>query len=83
MSKIRALLSGPLKREKVQPERTMGRVVYDRNRCTKCHLCLRVCPTGALSLADDGFINLEDERCIRCSLCTRICPTGALRMVKE
>lgn len=46
-----------------------------REWCKGCDLCIRSCPTGILSLADDGRIQVEDiSRCIFCGICAARCP---------
>jgi len=53
-----------------------GYPVVDDNSCTKCRLCVRICPEMALSL--DSNIQLDSERCICCGLCQSRCPVGAI-----
>ncbi len=53
-----------------------GHPVVDHNVCTKCRLCLRICPEMALSL--DLNIQLNSERCISCGLCQSRCPVDAI-----
>ncbi|MBS7641955.1 MAG: phosphoadenosine phosphosulfate reductase family protein [Candidatus Bathyarchaeia archaeon] len=41
--------------------------------CTKCGLCIDVCPSKALSLSNKFLF--ERRVCTRCGLCMRVCPS--------
>jgi len=46
-----------------------------REWCKGCDLCISSCPTGILSLAEDGRIQVDDiSRCIFCGICAGRCP---------
>lgn len=53
-------------------------MMYQIDRCIHCGLCLPVCPQGALSAENPGFI--DRDKCISCGACEKICPTEALIM---
>ena len=40
--------------------------------------CLKVCPTGALSLRKGGGVLLDPSKCIGCGNCVKACPMGAI-----
>jgi len=48
--------------------------------CTQCGECSRVCPTGALYIAN-GVTLLDYSKCIFCLACAGTCPTGALKVI--
>ncbi len=45
------------------------------SKCTKCGVCVSVCPTSAIRL--DNIINTDNDRCILCQACVKNCPTNA------
>ncbi len=59
----------------------LGAVEIDRERCTLCAACLRVCPTGAL--AHPGATNqlaFTEASCVQCGLCVNVCPEKAVHL---
>ena len=60
-------------------------------RCIRCGLCMRVCPTNAIqpALTEAGleglwtpFLNFNLGYCeYTCTLCSSVCPTGAIRLI--
>ncbi|MCS7108719.1 MAG: 4Fe-4S dicluster domain-containing protein [Sulfolobales archaeon] len=48
--------------------------------CNQCGTCLKVCPTGALHIAN-GFINLNHSICSSCLACVEVCPNDAFVVV--
>jgi hypothetical protein len=57
-------------------------VIRDADLCTMCLQCLHVCPTEAISEADDGLV-VDDKKCWRCGRCERVCPEGAIQLQKR
>ena len=39
--------------------------------------CVKVCPTGASYVADDGTVQIDAEKCIGCKYCLAACPYQA------
>ncbi|MCK7505956.1 MAG: radical SAM protein [Desulfobacterales bacterium] len=62
------------------PESQAGRpeLVWVRERCLGCDLCLTVCAKEALGTAADGGKAIDRERCDRCGECAERCPGEAL-----
>ncbi len=52
----------------------------DRNRCTLCGECTKVCQFNALALLGEQVM-VFPELCHGCGSCTLICPEGAIREV--
>ena len=50
--------------------------------CVGCSHCMKVCPTGALRVAD-GKATIHVEWCIECGQCYRVCPTKAIRVIDD
>ncbi len=48
----------------------------DHDKCTRCGLCVSVCPYFALSL--NGMVEVDREACFGCGLCQSRCPVGAI-----
>ena len=52
-------------------------VVVDREKCTGCGSCVRICHEGCLSLVDD-VASIDYDYCSTCSQCVAICPERAI-----
>jgi uncharacterized protein (DUF362 family)/Pyruvate/2-oxoacid:ferredoxin oxidoreductase delta subunit len=51
--------------------------------CTLCYNCMKVCPAGAISKADEAKIPRYNYRkCIRCFCCMETCPEAAIDLKK-
>jgi len=53
--------------------------IIDKELCTKCGLCAKDCPQGALEM--DEFPVLDRELCFECSHCLAVCPAGAISIL--
>jgi 2-oxoglutarate ferredoxin oxidoreductase subunit delta len=59
-----------------------GMVAIDEDRCKGCGLCVAVCPTHTLQMAEGRFnikgyppVEVADpETCTGCAVCAVICP---------
>lgn len=51
-------------------------VYLDKDRCTGCTHCLRVCPTEAIRVRN-GQARILAGKCIDCGMCIRTCPYHA------
>lgn len=52
-----------------------SRLVLDTDKCRKCGICRKECPTGAMQM--DGFPMIDDAKCIKCLCCQELCPDAA------
>ena len=50
--------------------------LFTRQACMHCAdaSCENVCPTGAISHVEGGFVLIDQEWCIGCSYCVQACP---------
>ena len=58
------------------------RVVFERDRCCQCGVCLASCKPAAFShsIGKDGLLDIEidPDKCTTCGLCVLICPSHQL-----
>ncbi len=47
-------------------------------KCTGCQLCVRVCPTGAITGPRKEVHNLDQSKCIKCRACFEVCKFDAI-----
>ena len=51
----------------------------DKDACTACQMCYRVCPTGALtSDIKNSKIDFDPFMCVKCNICHDVCEPNAL-----
>lgn len=58
----------------------MPSMIVDTAKCTKCGICLKVCPVGIVQFNESGFPKIEAKasaRCIKCGHCVLFCPESA------
>jgi uncharacterized protein (DUF362 family)/Pyruvate/2-oxoacid:ferredoxin oxidoreductase delta subunit len=63
----------------------INRPVVIPANCTKCRVCVKVCPVEpkAISFSEkNNRIEYRYERCIRCFCCQELCPHGAIKVEK-
>ncbi|MHB8964014.1 MAG: DUF362 domain-containing protein [Saccharofermentanales bacterium] len=63
----------------------INRPVVIPENCTKCQVCVRMCPVEpkAISFSQKHQrIEYRYERCIRCFCCQELCPSAAIRVEK-
>ena len=53
-------------------------VKVDADTCVGCGACTEVCPTGSLSINDEGKCVVSEDTCVDCGACCGTCPTGAI-----
>lgn len=54
----------------------------DAGRCTACAECVRICPTGAMSL-DGGTARVSHAACIECLCCHEVCRYDAIELARR
>lgn len=51
---------------------------YVKRNCCLCHDCKEYCPSGAISLTEDGLLTWDNQKCSKCETCIDICINEAL-----
>ncbi|WP_413113861.1 glycyl-radical enzyme activating protein [Thaumasiovibrio sp. DFM-14] len=51
-------------------------VLFDKNKCIECGLCINACTKGAMSR--DKNKKVDTSKCVGCGECANVCPTKAL-----
>lgn len=46
--------------------------------CIQCGACESECPSGAISMNNDGNYVVDAAKCEDCGSCVDVCPTGAI-----
>src|SRR5208283_185937 len=57
-----------------------NRIEIDKDLCEGCGLCVAVCPTGTISLAE-GKATISGEESISCGHCQAVCPQEAIHVI--
>ena len=52
-----------------------------QDKCTRCGLCIEVCPVGAAQSGDDGYPTYDLTKCLGCAQCIACCPEVALKIL--
>ncbi len=83
---LRNLVSRPATRRYPSEVRTpfpgaRGTLEFDLETCVFCNLCVRRCPTVALSCSrEEQWFAIEQLRCIACGVCVDVCNKNSLRL---
>jgi len=49
--------------------------------CTKCKVCIGLCPQKVFKIVNDTVIPFNESECVRCEICMEYCPTKAIRII--
>jgi len=66
------------------PKGFRGKIVYDKDTCIGCKMCIRVCPAKCIEFKEEEKkIRIYVAQCISCAQCVEICPVKCLKMGDE
>lgn len=52
--------------------------------CTLCTICVRICPTGAITSGRNfKDLRFDTSQCVRCGLCHEVCQTDAVQLAEQ
>jgi len=54
--------------------------VVDKEKCSRCGMCVPVCPHGAIRIDEDGA-TVDSAFCQGCGLCIGTCPASAIKLM--
>ena len=60
----------------------MNLIQVNQEKCSKCGICVNICPPRTLAMREDGPYAVKPEVCIACGHCVAICPNMAIDNVK-
>lgn len=66
---------------KPAPAGLKGHIINDIDVCILCGICMKRCPTGAITVDKSASIwSIDRFRCVQCGSCVRECPKDCLHM---
>lgn len=57
-------------------------IKVNKEKCTRCKICVDVCPVGAIEIDNQGKAFIT-EKCTLCKLCVKECPENAIEIIGE
>jgi len=80
-----ALRKPPTSRYPFEPRKTLpgsrGALVFNEATCVYCGVCVKKCPTGALTVTRaEKLWAIDRLRCVNCNSCVEICPKQSLHL---
>jgi formate hydrogenlyase subunit 6/NADH:ubiquinone oxidoreductase subunit I len=73
--------------KKAMPKNFRGKLRFHPEKCIGCKMCMRDCPSGAITIRPVGEKKFEAvidlDKCIYCAQCVDTCPKKALEATPE
>ncbi|HHX23597.1 MAG: NADH-ubiquinone oxidoreductase-F iron-sulfur binding region domain-containing protein [Tepidanaerobacteraceae bacterium] len=54
--------------------------LIDKDKCKKCGLCAKNCPSEAIKKEKDNFYTINQSECTKCGTCVDVCRFNAIRI---
>jgi energy-converting hydrogenase A subunit P len=64
--------------EKITDRLKMRIITWDKEACNNCRLCVKDCPSGAITYTKEKGVERNPDKCLRCSICYQTCPFGVV-----
>ena len=64
--------------QKMTDRLKMRIITWDHGKCNDCRLCVKDCPSGAITYTKEGGVQRNADKCLRCSVCYQTCPFGVV-----
>ncbi len=64
-----------------ESQRQKPQIVWYENRCISCFSCVKFCKEGAMDIALNKNIDINEKKCTLCGDCVDNCPTNALEII--
>lgn len=64
-----------------ESQRPTPQLAYNKAKClglNQCGRCVDVCAAGAITVDDEGVINIDHSQCVDCLQCAEVCPSQAI-----
>lgn len=60
----------------------MKLISVNQEKCIKCGICVKECPTGVLNMGEKGPEAVYPDACLACGHCVAVCPIEAIDNIK-